>query len=137
MTRSSFLRRRMLAALALAVRRAYGTSAAYAQLSIEVTGAGANRIPVTIADFGGDPGMSRAVTSVIRSDLERSGLFKLVEQAQPGLTERAASISAQPAAGAPMRSLPAASRIRPMDGRKPVSASSIPTNRHNSPGPPS
>ena len=87
MTRSSFLRRRMLAALALAVSSLAGTSAAYAQLSIEVTGAGANRIPVTIADFGGDPGMSRAVTSVIRSDLERSGLFKLVEQAQPGLTE--------------------------------------------------
>ena len=87
MTRSSFLRRRMLAALALAVSSLAGTSAAYAQLSIESDRAGANRIPVTIADFGGDPGMSRAVTSVIRSDLERSGLFKLVEQAQPGLTE--------------------------------------------------
>ncbi len=59
----------------------------HAQLSIEVTGAGANRIPVTIADFGGEPGLSRALTSVIRSDLERSGLFKLVDQAQPGLTE--------------------------------------------------
>ncbi len=83
MTRPSPLRRRTLAALALA---ACGF-AAHAQLSIEVTGAGANRIPVTIADFGGDPGMSRAVTSVIRSDLERSGLFKMIEQAQPGLTE--------------------------------------------------
>ena len=83
MTRPSLLRRRTLAALALA---ACGF-AAHAQLSIEVTGAGANRIPVTIADFGGDPGMSRAVTSVIRSDLERSGLFKMIEQAQPGLTE--------------------------------------------------
>jgi TolB protein len=27
---------------------------AYAQLTIEITGAGANRIPVAIADFGGD-----------------------------------------------------------------------------------
>ncbi len=60
---------------------------AHAQLSIEVTGAGANRIPVTIADFGGEPGAARAVTSVIRGDLERSGLFKLVEQAQSPLTE--------------------------------------------------
>jgi TolB protein len=59
----------------------------HAQLSIEVTGAGANRIPVTIADFGGEPGLSRALTSVIRSDLERSGLFKLIDQAQSGLTE--------------------------------------------------
>ena len=87
MTRPSPLRRRTLAALAFVASALAGTSAAYAQLSIEVTGAGANRIPVTIADFGGDPGMSRAVTSVIRSDLERSGLFKMIEQAQPGLTE--------------------------------------------------
>jgi TolB protein len=61
--------------------------AAQAQLSIEVTGAGANRIPVTIADFGGDAGPARAITTVIRGDLERSGLFKLVEQAQSPLTE--------------------------------------------------
>ncbi|MBK8524069.1 MAG: Tol-Pal system protein TolB [Betaproteobacteria bacterium] len=61
--------------------------AAQAQLSIEVTGAGANRIPVTIADFGGDAGSARAITTVVRGDLERSGLFKLVEQAQSPLTE--------------------------------------------------
>ena len=60
---------------------------AHAQLSIEVTGAGANRIPVTIADFGGEPGAARAITTVIRGDLERSGLFKLIEQAQSPLTE--------------------------------------------------
>jgi TolB protein len=60
---------------------------AHAQLSIEVTGAGANRIPVTIADFGGEPGAARAITTVIRGDLERSGMFKLVEQAQSPLTE--------------------------------------------------
>lgn len=61
--------------------------AAQAQLSIEVTGAGANRIPVTIADFGGEAGASRAITTVIRGDLERSGLFKLVDQAQSPMTE--------------------------------------------------
>ena len=51
-----------------------------AELTIEITGAGANRIPVAIADFGGEPGSSRAIVSVIRGDLERSGLFKMVEQ---------------------------------------------------------
>lgn len=61
--------------------------AAQAQLAIEVTGAGANRIPVTVADFGGEPGVARALTGVIRGDLERSGMFKLVEQAQSPLTE--------------------------------------------------
>ncbi len=53
--------------------------AARAQLTIEITGAGANRIPVAIADFAGEPGVSRAITSVVRADLERSGLFKMVE----------------------------------------------------------
>ena len=60
---------------------------AHAQLSIEITGAGANRIPVAIADFAGDAGTSRALTSVIRSDLERSGLFKLVDASNAGLNE--------------------------------------------------
>ena len=51
----------------------------YAQLSIEITGAGANRIPVAIADFGGERIIAQALTSVVRADLERSGLFRLVD----------------------------------------------------------
>ena len=54
---------------------------AYAQLSIEITGAGANRIPVTIVDFPGDPAASRAITATVRADLERSGLFKIATTA--------------------------------------------------------
>jgi TolB protein len=52
---------------------------ARAQLSIEITGAGANRIPIAIADFEGDGLLPRAVVSVVRADLERSGLFRLIE----------------------------------------------------------
>ncbi len=59
---------------------------AHAELSIEFSSAGANRIPVAIADFGGEAGSSRAVTSVIRGDLERSGLFKLIDGGT-GITE--------------------------------------------------
>ena len=68
-----------------------------AQLSIEITGAGANRLPVLVADFaanGGDPGVARTVASVLRADLERSGMFKL---ADPG--GRAIPESAPPAYG--------------------------------------
>ena len=53
--------------------------AGHAQLSIEITGAGANRIPVAIADFGGERIVAQALTSVVRADLERSGLFRLVD----------------------------------------------------------
>jgi TolB protein len=62
---------------------------AQAQLSIEITGAGANRIPVTIADFAGDPTMSRVVVGTVRADLERSGLFKLIEPGSVGMDENA------------------------------------------------
>jgi TolB protein len=55
--------------------------AASAQLSIEITGAGANRIPIAISDFAGDHVVSQALGSVVRGDLERSGMFRLVEPA--------------------------------------------------------
>ena len=54
---------------------------AQAQLSIEITGAGANRIPVAIANFAGDAAAAQVVTATVRADLERSGLFKLIDPA--------------------------------------------------------
>ena len=62
---------------------------AQAQLSIEITGAGANRIPVAIANFAGDATAAQVVTATVRSDLERSGLFKLVDPAGATLDENA------------------------------------------------
>ncbi len=56
---------------------------AQAQLTVEITGAGANRIPVAIANFAGDAAAAQVVTATVRADLERSGLFKLVD---PGAT---------------------------------------------------
>ena len=65
-------------------------TAAQAELDITVTGAGASRIPVAIADFAGDGAASRAVTSVIRNDLEHSGLFKLIDTGGVALNENTA-----------------------------------------------
>ena len=62
---------------------------AQAQLSIEITGPGANRIPVAIADFPGDTTASRIITSTVRSDLEGCGLFKLVDTTGAVLDENA------------------------------------------------
>jgi TolB protein len=62
---------------------------AQAQLSIEITGAGANRIPVAIANFAGDPAAAQVVTATVRADLERSGLFKLVDPGGSTLDENA------------------------------------------------
>ena len=62
---------------------------AQAQLSIEITGAGASRIPVAITNFAGDAAAAQVVASTVRSDLERSGLFKLVDPAGATLDENA------------------------------------------------
>lgn len=52
---------------------------ARAQLTVEITGAGTNRLPVAIADFAGERIISQAITSVIRLDLDRSGVFRLID----------------------------------------------------------
>ena len=54
---------------------------AQAQLSIEITGAGANRIPVAIVDFPGDPVASRVITGTVRADLERKVLLVTHDEA--------------------------------------------------------
>ena len=63
---------------------------AHAQLTIEITGAGANRIPVAIANFAGEGLLPQALTGVVRADLERSGLFKLVDPGPTAVQENAA-----------------------------------------------
>jgi TolB protein len=68
-------------------------TAASAQLSIEITGAGAQRLPIAIAPFAGEgalgQGTATAISSVVRADLERSGLFRTLEVPvlNPPLTE--------------------------------------------------
>ncbi len=63
---------------------------AQAQLSIEISGAGANRIPVAIADFAGDSAAARVTSGTIRADLERSGLFKVIDPISAQLDENSA-----------------------------------------------
>lgn len=63
---------------------------AAAQLSIEITGAGANRIPIAVANFDGDHVISQALTSVVRADLDRCGLFRLVDTGNMALADNAA-----------------------------------------------
>jgi TolB protein len=63
--------------------------AAAAQLVVEVTGAGAQRIPISIAPFAGEGALAQSISSIVRADLERSGLFRMIEApaANPPLTE--------------------------------------------------
>lgn len=56
---------------------------ARAQLTVEISGAGANRIAIAIADFPGEASLPQGIAAVVRADLERSGLFKLIPVASP------------------------------------------------------
>jgi TolB protein len=56
-------------------------SAARAELSIEIIGAGENQVPVAIVPFGGEGKLSQAIKDVIVGDLHRSGLFRMVDSA--------------------------------------------------------
>ena len=65
----------------------FAPQSAHAQLSIEITGAGAQRIPVAIVPFAGEGVLAgtkaaagaTGISQVVRDDLERSGLFRALE----------------------------------------------------------
>jgi TolB protein len=56
---------------------------AHAQLSIEITGTGAQRIPIAVAPLAGEGALPDAsgasISAIVRADLERSGLFRGLE----------------------------------------------------------
>src|SRR5690606_25396197 len=51
----------------------------YAALDIEIFGGGATRIPIAIMPFAAESNLPQRITTVVSADLERSGLFKLVD----------------------------------------------------------
>ena len=67
---------------------------AQAQLRVEISGVGSQQYPIAIAGFAGDAN-NTDLASIIRADLQRSGLFRLIdtgtqviaENATPPLTE--------------------------------------------------
>jgi len=52
---------------------------AAAQLTIEITGSGEKRLPIAIVPLAGEGVLPASISSVVRDDLERSGLFRGVE----------------------------------------------------------
>jgi TolB protein len=56
-----------------------GPGTAHAQLTIEITGAGAQRIPIAIVPFAGEDSLPPGISTIVRADLERSGFFRGLE----------------------------------------------------------
>lgn len=69
--------------LLAAVLVLFAACSAHAQLSIEITGAGAQRIPIAIAPLAGEGALldpsGATIGAIVRADLERSGLFRGLE----------------------------------------------------------
>ena len=66
-----------------------GAASASAQLTIEITGAGEKRLPIAVVPFAGEGVLPASISSIVRDDLERSGLFRGIETPvmQPHPTE--------------------------------------------------
>lgn len=68
---------RPLAAIALLFVSLVFTPA-HAQLRVEISGVGASQIPIAVAQFANETIAPQKVTDIIKADLERSGVFRIV-----------------------------------------------------------
>ena len=54
--------------------------AAHARISIDVTSANMEPVPIAVSPFGGNP-LGERIAAIVQADLERSGLFKPIDRA--------------------------------------------------------
>jgi len=66
------------APLLLAALLTLFAGAARAQLTIEITGGGANQIPIAILPMVGEAALPQSVTEIVERDLSRSGRFRTI-----------------------------------------------------------
>ena len=57
---------------------ALACATAQAQLSIEITGGGANQIPVGVLRFVGEQALPQSISDIVEADLQRSGRFRML-----------------------------------------------------------
>ena len=69
----------LLAVIGLTVTTFVASSPANAQLRIETSGVGATQIPIAIAGFSNENLVPQQITDIIKADLSRSGMFKIVD----------------------------------------------------------
>ena len=79
MSITPLLSRRKVLSLITAV--ALPSLPAFAQFRVEVSGVGMTQLPVAIAPFRGEAQSPQKIGSIVRADLERSGLFRSVDAA--------------------------------------------------------
>ncbi|MCC6610784.1 MAG: Tol-Pal system protein TolB [Burkholderiales bacterium] len=65
-------------------------TAANAQLTIEITGAGGNQIPIAVVPFAGESALTPGISDVIEADLARSGRFRTLYTGPQNLNDTSA-----------------------------------------------
>jgi TolB protein len=87
-----------------------------AQLRVEITGVGSQQFPIAIANFAREGQVPVEIESVVRADLARSGLFRIVDAGSTAIPENAAvSLPDWKARGADALAIGSATRLA--DGR--------------------
>jgi TolB protein len=87
-----------------------------AQLRVEITGVGSQQFPIAIAPFARDGQVPVEIESVVRADLARSGLFRIVDAGSTPIPENGAvSLPDWKARGADALAIGSATRLA--DGR--------------------
>ena len=110
----SWRRRRWLAAVAGTAGTALSLPA-WAQVRVEITGVGATQIPIALARFRDETATGVALAAVIKSDLERSGAFRVIDA--DGVADERASVDLPQWRGRGADALMAGSATRLADGR--------------------
>ena len=60
---------------------AFSSTPAFAQFRVEVSGVGMTQLPIAIAPFRGEAQSPQKIGSIVKADLERSGMFRGVDTA--------------------------------------------------------
>jgi TolB protein len=104
----------LLSSLAATAATAF-TSPALAQFRVEISGVGATRIPLALGKFKNEDATGQAVAAIIKADLERSGLFRIVDA--PGGMDELTQPAFSDWRGRSVDALTAGSAARLADGR--------------------
>jgi TolB protein len=75
---------------AVAVATLLTASVSHAQLRVEIAGVGAQQIPIAVAGFADESIAPQQVSAIIKADLERSGMFKVMDA---GVMSEAATVN--------------------------------------------
>jgi TolB protein len=80
------MKRRTLLAASLGGFAGAGTPA-WAQFRVEISGVGATQLPIAIPRFRDEDRSPQPIAQIVRADLERSGMFRIVDDAGVALDE--------------------------------------------------